>query len=164
MFQIVAYNRYQKATKSKEIDLSASAALGEIVQFLPGVTASLIAFLTWGTTASFRKDIRQLFTRANPSGDGRSTSKRHASSRRRKMSALSVPSDFRRLQDEHDAMPSLRNIQVTTELSVLTELVETPPMKQHSDIDVVGPWTMQEDLDYVRVKPPVRSKSKLGTR
>lgn len=176
MFQVVAYNRHQTATRTKMVDMSTSSALIEIVQFMPGVTASLVAFLTWGTTASFRKEIRELFICTSSRRNNHHTPTSRPPLYRNKLSSLSVrlykknhsdseSSDFKRLQDDQDAMPPLKDIQVTTELTVLTESIRVNESNAEAqlEMDVIGPWTMKEDFDYaMEVKPPVRSKSKMG--
>ncbi|KAK3628677.1 hypothetical protein LTR56_018492 [Elasticomyces elasticus] len=60
-FQLTWVENSAHLAKQEHADYSVSAANHEIILFMPGVTASLIAFLIFGTTAHFRKRYRDFF-------------------------------------------------------------------------------------------------------
>ena len=66
---IVCFEFQRKTTtdvlaQQQSPDLSTSSAVSEILLFIPGVTAGLVAFLLFGTTAHFRQRYVQAIQRA----------------------------------------------------------------------------------------------------
>ena len=108
LFQYVGLISYV-STATPILDISTSSQIMSIVLFIPGVTSSLIAFLIWGTTATFRVEILALlccsgvWRRASRLGnkeDGRGT----------------IPRYFERLPTRNGKND---RINVTTELTVI---------------------------------------------
>lgn len=130
LFEVVAYNNNKKAEASTDPDYSVTGALSDIGQFVPAVTASLVAFLVWATTAPFRKQLVIWFTcgrgrnRVNSAhqGSGSVVNKlRTATSH----AGVSADRSFIRMEDGSISDDNLDvktgNIHVTTELSVMRE-------------------------------------------
>lgn len=64
MFQLIAHGNNKKDALAREPDLSADRAKETIILNLSGVTASLLVFVTFGTTRPFREHMRAVFVPA----------------------------------------------------------------------------------------------------
>ncbi|KAK3623437.1 hypothetical protein LTR56_021613 [Elasticomyces elasticus] len=60
-FQLIWSKSSSYLAEQEQADYSLSTARKDVILFIPGVTASLIAFLLFGTTAHFRKRYRDFF-------------------------------------------------------------------------------------------------------
>lgn len=165
LFEVVSYFRNTKATASDEIDLSTGSAQAEIAQFIPGVTASLVAFLIWGTTSPFRAQMRKMFCCGGR--DARRVSNPHTrgGSVAAKLRAHTI-SNFERLEEssEDGSQHGMKHndIQVTTELSVFREDSRPEVLPTHAiGTEAWHNHKLQTRATVVEI-PPARSKSVLS--
>lgn len=61
LFEFSRQRNARRLAQLHEPDLSLSATISEICQFIPGVTGSLLAFLLFGTTAQFNRKYIEAF-------------------------------------------------------------------------------------------------------
>lgn len=75
-FEFMRRRNARALAQHEEPDFSSASTVNEILQFMPGVTAGLLCFLVFGTTAQFRKKYVEAFRsarfwkRARSSRDG----------------------------------------------------------------------------------------------
>jgi hypothetical protein len=136
MFEVISYQHNSAAVDG--VDFSPSSAISDLVQFIPGVSASLVAFLVWGTTTAFRREIAAIFC-----------------CRRKNATVPPVPPLAGR-SDYFERLPSdidINNIHITTELTVL-----------HGGKDGVGAGMMSPELlesnSHLTVVPSHRGVTK----
>ncbi|KAI6865902.1 hypothetical protein KC323_g4142 [Hortaea werneckii] len=63
-FEFMRRRNARELAQREEPDFSSASVINEILQFMPGVTAGLLCFLVFGTTAQFRKKYVEAFRSA----------------------------------------------------------------------------------------------------
>lgn len=109
-FEIKRYNNIQHSEKVDAPNFGAGATIEDILNYIPGVTASLLAFLLFGTTGPLRAIYASIFESLNPF----KRSRRLGSPKPQPQSSLS----WSRVEDDLEMTKVVANINKGTSFEV----------------------------------------------
>ena len=120
LFEFSRQRNAARLAQLQQPDLSLSSTISEILQFIPGTSVGLLAFLLFGTTAEFRKKYMEAFQQMRCCWARRRRSLDHGSGNRWSLLECSDPSDSHR--------PTLESVETeSVELGYISAATKSRP-------------------------------------